>query len=123
MKFYSGSNRIDAAIERQQARIDALIEGGVDLKGQPIAPSLANMDATMALTAKEHADFQNQQSRAAAMGKLSTDEALTIYHALGEWHNGDNGGWQDGVTLATKVIITQVVSDLLSDLLSVVVVA
>jgi hypothetical protein len=30
-KFYSGSNRIDAAIERQQARIDALIEGGVDL--------------------------------------------------------------------------------------------
>ena len=89
MKFYSGSNRIDAAIERQQARIDALIEGGVDLKGQPIAPSLANMDATMALTAKEHADFQNQQSRAAA----------------------------------TKVIITQVVSDLLSDLLSVVVVA
>jgi hypothetical protein len=114
VKFYSGSNRIDAAIERQQARIDALIEGGVDLKGQPIAPSLANMDATMALTVKDHADFQSHQSRAAAMGKINTDEALTIYAALGEYHNTDNGGWQDGVTLATKVIITQVVSDLLS---------
>mgnify|MGYP003154028939 CR=1 FL=1 len=114
MKFYSGSNRIDAAIERQQGRIDALIEKGVDLQGQPIAPSLVNMDAAMALTVKEHADFQSHQSRAAAMGQLNTDESLTICAALGEWHNGDNGGWQDGVNLATKVIITQVVSELLS---------
>ena len=113
-KFYTGTNRIDAAIERQQGRIDALIKGGVDLQGQPIAPSLANMDATMALTVKDHADFQNQQARANAAGKLNTDEALTIYAALGEYHNGDNGGWQDGVNLATKVIITQVVSELLS---------
>ena len=114
-KFYSGTNRIDAAIERQQGRIDALIKGGVDLQGQPIAPSLANMDATMALSFKDHADFQSHQSRAAAMGKLNTDEALTIYNALGEWHNGDNnGGWQDTVTLASKVVITQVVSELLS---------
>ena len=112
-KFYTGTNRLEAAIERQQGRIDALIEKGVDLKGQPIAPSLANMDATMALSFKDHADFQNQQSRAAAMGKLNTDEALTIYNALGEWHNGDNGGWQDGVSLAAKVIITQAMGELL----------
>jgi hypothetical protein len=113
MKFYSGSNRIDAAIERQQGRIDKLIESGVDLKGQPIEASLQNMDNTMALTVKDHADFQKCQSRANAMGTLNTDEALTIYNALGEWHNADNGGWQDGVTLAAKVIVTQAMGELL----------
>ena len=67
----------------------------------------------MALSVKDHVDFQNQQARANAVGKLNTDEALTIYNALGEYHNDANGGWQDGVTLATKVIVTQVVSELL----------
>jgi hypothetical protein len=118
VKFYSGSNRIDAGIERQQARIDALIEKGVDLKGQPIAPSLANMDEVTAITASEHFSFQQCQSRAAAMGKLNTDEALTICAALGEHHNPDNGGWSSGVTLATKVIITQAMSQLLSTVVS-----
>ena len=47
------------------------------------------------------------------MGILNTDEALTIYNALGEYHNDENGGWQDGVSLATKVIITQAVGELL----------
>ena len=111
--FYSGSNRIDAAIERQQARINKLIESGVDLKGQPIDASLVNMNDAMALSVKEHADFQKCQSRASAMGPLNTDEALTIYNALGEWHNADNGGWQNGVSLAAKVIITQAVQELL----------
>ena len=113
VKFYSGTNRIDAAIGRQQGRIDKLIKSGVDLQGQPIEASLETMDATMALTVKDHAAFQNQQARANAMGTLNTDEALTIYAALGEWHNADNGGWQDGVSLAAKVIITQAMGELL----------
>ena len=113
VKFYSGTNRIDEAIGRQQGRIDKLIESGVDLKGRPIEASLENMHNTMALTVKDHADFQNQQARANAMGKLNTDEALTIYNALGEYHNAKNGGWQDGVTLAAKVIVTQAVEELL----------
>ena len=113
MNFYSGSNRIDEAIGRQQGRIDALIKSGVDLKGNPIRASLENMENTMALTVKDHVDFQNQQVGANAVGKLNSDEALTIYNALGEYHNDANGGWQDGVTLATKVIVTQVVSELL----------
>ena len=113
MNFYNGSNRIDKAIGRQQGRIDALIKSGVDLKGNPIGASLENMENTMALTGKAHVDFQDQQARANAVGKLNTDEALTIYNALGEYHNDANGGWQDGVTLATKVIGTQVVSELL----------
>ena len=113
MNFYSGSNRIDKAIGRQQGRIDALIKSGVDLKGNPIKASLENMENTMALSVKDHVDFQNQQVGANAVGKLNSDEALTIYNALGEYHNDANGGWQDGVTLATKVIVTQVVSELL----------
>ena len=113
MKFYSGSNRIDEAIGRQQARIDTLVADGVDLKGQPIEASLAKNDETLALTVSEHAEFQKCQSRASVMGILNTDEALTIYNALGEYHNDENGGWQDGVSLATKVIITQAVGELL----------
>ena len=113
MNFYSGSNRIDEAIGRQQGRIDALIKSGVDLKGNPIKASLENMENTMALTVKDHVEFQNQQAKASAVGKLNTDEALTIYNALGEYHNDANGGWQDGVTLATKVIVTQVVAEFL----------
>lgn len=113
MNFYNGSNRIDKAIGRQQGRIDALIKSGVDLKGNPIGASLENMENTMALSVKDHVDFQNQQVGANAVGKLNSDEALTIYNALGEYHNDANGGWQDGVTLATKVIVTQVVSELL----------
>ena len=112
MKFYSGSNRIDEAIGRQQARIDTLVADGVDLKGQPIEASLAKNDETLALTVSEHAEFQKCQSRANVMGILNTDEALTIYNALGEYHNDENGGWQDGVSLATKVIITQAVGEL-----------
>jgi hypothetical protein len=114
MRFYDRTNRIDAAIKRQQGRIDALIEKGVDRKGQPIAASLANMDAMMALTVQEHTAFQHQQSRAATMGKLNTDEALTAQTALGDHHNPENGGWSNGVNLATKVIITQMVKELLA---------
>jgi hypothetical protein len=31
MKFYNATNRVDAAIGRQQGRIDALVADGVDL--------------------------------------------------------------------------------------------
>jgi hypothetical protein len=114
MRFYDATNRVDDAIARQQGRIDALIEEGVDLQGKPIAPSLANMDATAAVSASEHGIFQAQQSRAATLGALNTDEALTIYNALGGAHNPDNGGWENGVGLATKVIVTQIISELLA---------
>ena len=113
MEFYNKANRIDAAIGRQQDRIDKLVESGIDLKGRPIAKSLENMDETLAITVQEHDSFQNQQAQANALGKLNTDEALTIYTALGEYHYPENGGWQPQVNLATKAIITQVVGELL----------
>jgi len=112
-KFYTGTNRIADAIGRQQERIDALVESGVDLQGKPIAATLESLDADMALSASEHAAFQNQQTRAAAAGRLNTDEAFLIYHALGEWADEANGGWRAGVGLAEKVVITQIIGELL----------
>ena len=113
MRFYDATNRVDDAIVRQQGRIDALVAQGVDLQGNPIAASLEKLNTTMALTPKDHFDFQNLQTRAATLGRINTDEALTITNALGERHNADNGGWELEVDLATKVIVTQIVSELL----------
>ena len=118
LKFYNNINKIDDAITRQQARIDKLVASGVDLQGNPIDESLKRNDATLNLTVSEHADFQSQQASATARGILNTDESLTIYNSLGEYHNTDNGGWQPGVNLATKVIVTQVISELLDKAIS-----
>jgi len=113
-KFYSGSNRIADAIGRQQERIDALVESGVDLQGKPIAATLETLDANMALSASEHVAYQNQQAQAAAAGRLNTDEALLIYAALGEFADESNGGWQSGVGIAEKMVITQIIGELLA---------
>ena len=113
--FYTGSNRIADAIGRQQDRIDQLIDSGVDLQGKPIAASLERLDESFALSAADHAAFQGQQVKANATGRINTDEALLIYHALGEWADESNGGWQAGVGIAAKVVITQLMQELLSE--------
>ena len=111
--FYSGTNRIADAIGRQQARIDKLVESGTDLQGNPIKATLDNLDREMYLSPSDHAAFQNQQAKATNAERLNTDEGLLVSNALGEYHNADNGGWQDGIGLATKMIITQMISELL----------
>jgi plasmid maintenance system antidote protein VapI len=114
MEFYNKTNRVSAAVGRQQDRIDKLVEGGRDLKGNPIGPSLKKLEKEMGLSASEHAAFQRQQSQAAAMGDINTDESLAVYNALGDYYNKANDGWAPGVGLATKVIVTQMVSELLA---------
>jgi len=39
VKFYNATNRVDAAIGRQQGRIDALVADGVDLATKVTAPT------------------------------------------------------------------------------------
>ena len=114
-KFYTNSNRIADTIERQQERIDKLVKTGVDLQGNPITATLEKLDATMAVTASDHASYQTQQAQAAAAGRLNTDEALLIYTSLGDYADESNGGWTKGVGLATKVVITQVLAELLAE--------
>ena len=113
VRFYNATNRVDDAIDRQRARIEKLVNAGVDLQGKPIGPSLEKMDAEMALTIGDHCQFQQHQAKAHAMQRINQDEAMSVYNALGEAYFPDNGGWQPGVDLATKVIVTQMISELI----------
>jgi len=67
----------------------------------------------MDITFEEHFAYQNAQARAHALGKITTDEALAIYAALGEVGSPDNGGWAAGTDLPTKVAVTLTVGALI----------
>lgn len=60
----------------------------------------------------EHFAFQNAQARAHAKGLITTDEAQTIYMALGEVPASD--GWASGTDLATKLIVTEVMAEIMA---------
>jgi hypothetical protein len=96
--------RLDACIAQSQAKIDALKD----------EQALAKFDAEMAISFDEHFRFQQMQAEAHASGILETDAALLIYAALGEVGSAKNGGWAAGTSLAKKVIITQVMAELLA---------
>jgi hypothetical protein len=97
-----GSNRITSSIEEIRSRMSALDEDAA-----------AKLDANMAIDFEEHFHYQELQARSHAAGKLSTDEALVIYRALGEVGSDANGGWASGVDTATKVACTLVISELM----------
>jgi hypothetical protein len=67
----------------------------------------------MAVDFQEHFQYQEQQARAHAMGKISTEDAQVIYNALGEVGSSSNGGWAADTDLATKVVVTQAIGQLL----------
>ena len=69
----------------------------------------------MAVSFGDHFQFQETQARAHASGKLTLDEAQTVYMALGEVMSTKNGGWKDHVDLALKVAITQMVAEILAE--------
>ena len=107
-------NRIVKGASNYQKRIDECLEKGVDHQGKPIDEALETLAKTMALSFTDHFEFQNLQAQAHASGKISADEARTIYAALGEVMNSDNGGWQPHVDLAMKAMITQIMRELVS---------
>ena len=86
----------------------------MDAQGIPIAEALEKLDKTMALNFSDHFEYQNLQAQAHASGKISADEARTIYAALGEVMSSKNGGWQPHVDLAMKTTITQIIGELIS---------
>lgn len=95
-------NRFIQAIERTRVKL-ANIDDEVKL-------SLAD---DLAIDFEEHFEFQQTQARAHAMGKITTDEAQVIYASLGEVQSSGNGGWAKSTDLATKVIVTQIMGELL----------
>ena len=113
MNFYNSTNIVDKAILNANKQITKLRATGKDLQGKPIEQSIKNMDKTMAISPMEHASFQNNQSRAFAMQLINQDESMTIYTALGESMNPDNGGWAAHVGLPEKIGITLVMQQLI----------
>lgn len=94
-------NRLTAAIAAVQAQLDE-------------RPTVhAHLNAELAITFDEHFRFQQLQSQAHALGNLSTDEAQLVYLNLGIAFTPDNGGWHATTDLATKVVITQLMGELL----------
>jgi hypothetical protein len=101
-------NRLTKAIATVQAQIDERLD----------AAGIAKLDETLGVTFEEHFKFQQLQSQAHVTGKLTTDEAQIVYVALGEVGSTKNGGWAAGTTLATKVVVTQLMGELLQQKLA-----
>ncbi len=102
-------NRIEASIATHSERIESL--NGVGLNGTP----LSEVEEELTLTFEEFVAFQNEQARAHAGGTISSDEAMTVYRLLGgESHADDkNHGWPKGVTLAEKMVVTNLMGELM----------
>ena len=83
------------------------------------AEQVDSIDATLNLDAGEYFDYQNLQASAHAGGRLSTDEALTWYNAVGTSASAKNGGWSQGTDTALKYAITIMAQKLLEGTLSV----
>lgn len=98
-------NRVQIAIDKTRTVLQSL--NGVGKDGTP----LDEVDRKQALTFDEHFAFQQQQALAHASGQLSSEEAMLIYQALGEGYYGD--GWTPGTDLATKIVVTKVIGELM----------
>ena len=93
-------NRITAAIARAQDKVDAAIKAGKDL-------SKAEEAAT--LTFDEHFRFQNLKTDSWLQGKLTQDEAQTLYGFL-----GNSPQYANDQPLAVRIILTQTFMELLA---------
>ena len=99
-------------IEAHATQVRKVIDSGVKPDGDPIG-DLEALDRELAVSFLEHAKFQDLQAEAHALGILSTEEAQTVYVALGEVGSSKNGGWAAGTDLALKVSVTELMKELL----------
>lgn len=95
-------NRVAAHIAQIQVKIDALTD-----------EQRASLDKSMDIEPFEHFAFQEEQARAHAMQKITPEEAMIIYNALGEVCSSSNGGWTKDTNLATKVTVTKIMGELI----------
>ncbi len=88
----------------------AQIATGLKPDGSPMGDLVA-LNLSMDLSAAEFFAFQNAQAQAHAIGVLTTDEAQTLYTALGGEYGGiaANGGWAPDADLALKVTVTNLI--------------
>ncbi len=93
-------NRILAAIDRMQAQVES--------KNLP-ADKLAAISKSLDIELMEYAAFQEHKSLAFASGKLSLDEAQSIFGFLGASTEHFNRQ-----PLAVKAVLTKLFAELLS---------
>jgi hypothetical protein len=96
------ANRMTRAIERVREKLATLTP-----------EQRKALDKNMDLTFHEHFEYQQQQAQAHAAGRITTDEAQVAYIALGEIGSAKNGGWASGTDLAHKIVVTQMIGELL----------
>jgi hypothetical protein len=96
-------------------RITTMVSKVQDLLDRTSEERRAAVESRLALQFDEHFVMQQNQAEACASGLLTTEEALIVYGALGKtFSRDDNGGWAAGTGLATKVVVTQLMSELLA---------
>lgn len=109
--FTTTNNRVAAKVAEVR---DALARGQrLDGRGSIDPADLPGLEATLAVTFQEHFAYQNAQARAHATGVLTTEEAQVVYVALGEVGDPANGGWAADTDLATKVVVTNLMGQLI----------
>lgn len=111
MTDFERDNRLLTRIAKAR---DCLTRGVRIDTGEPLPADFdaAGLERSMDNTLAEFAAFQGLQSRAHLMGVLTTAEAQTIYVALGGEAPAANG-WASDTDLATKLIVTQVLHELM----------
>lgn len=67
-------------------------------------------EAQLDLTGEEHFALQQARAEAQAAGRISLDDSLVMYQALGETRSSDNGGWAEHADLATKYVVTRAIT-------------
>lgn len=74
---------------------------------------IGHLDETMVINFEEHFQFQNLKTEAMLAGRIDEEVAQAIFMALGPNHSEYNGGWADGVDLATKFTVTKIIEEVL----------
>lgn len=97
------SQRLLASIEKIQERLDELDDA-----------TLKSNEKTADITFQEHFDFQQLQAEMHSSGVLTPGAAQIVYIALGDSFTETNGGWAKGTKLATKIVVTKLMAELLN---------
>jgi hypothetical protein len=99
-----------------EKRMQDIFDGGVNIKtGESF--DAKELEDNLDIVFEEFFTFQEYQARFHASGVISSEVAQIVYNALGgEVYDttGKNGGWAEGVNLARKTSITQLMSELMT---------
>lgn len=95
-------NRLSDAITRARVKVNSL---------DPVARQ--NLEETLELTLEEVFAYQNAKTRAMLNGIITQEEAQLIYAAIGE-----GGSWPKRTDLATKVIVTLALEEILTKIVA-----